>query len=412
MNIYKQRRENLLNSYDSNVCIIIYSGLEIMKSEDECFPFDVNRNFYYLTGLERDSMALVMYKVDGVITESIFALPYSEYASKWFGDRMPFEQITEISGVENVQEYDNLESAFTLRMNHLRKDANLKVALDLWRYTKDQEDCLGIKEAKRLKDLFPSLEIIDVFPNITKLRLVKDEYEVSCIKHALATTKLAHDQMMKNIKPQMNELMMQAIFDYSLRTRNCKHEAFDTICASGKRATVLHYRNNDQVMEDGELFLCDMGATYNHYCADISRTFPVNGKFTERQKEIYDLVLRAQQIVIENAKPGVKLKELNNMVIEFYKEELPKHGLTKDVSEYYYHGVSHHLGLDTHDSNGGLGQTLSAGNVITDEPGLYISDEGIGIRIEDDLLITEDGCVDLASDLLHTTEEIEAFMAK
>ncbi len=186
----------------------------------------------------------------------------------------------------------------------------------------------------------------------------------------------------------------------------CNKNAFKSICASGKRATVLHYSDNNQTMNDGELFLCDLGATFKNYCADISRTFPVNGKFTNRQKEIYEVVLGAQRVVEENAKPGITLRELNKLVVDYYTKELPKHNLNKDVSEYYFHGVSHHLGLDTHDVNIG-NVPLVAGNIITNEPGLYIEDENIGIRIEDDLLITGTGNTVLSSDIPKQIEDIE-----
>ncbi|MBQ1476746.1 MAG: M24 family metallopeptidase, partial [Erysipelotrichaceae bacterium] len=148
-----------------------------------------------------------------------------------------------------------------------------------------------------------------------------------------------------------------------------------------------------------------------HYCADISRTFPVNGHFTERQREIYELVLQAQKIVEENARVGVKLKDIDKMVVDFYREELPKHGLNEDVREYYFHSVSHHLGLDTHDVELERGAALEAGNIITNEPGLYIAEEGIGIRIEDDLLITGTGAEVLSRDIVKDPDEIEKLMA-
>ena len=216
--------------------------------------------------------------------------------------------------------------------------------------------------------------------------------------------------MMKAVKPGINEMVMEGIFNFALAKNLCNETSFKTICAAGKRATILHYANNNQICEDGDLLLTDLGATYRHYCGDITRTYPVNGKFSERQKEIYNIVLTAQRLVQENAKPGVKLKDLNNLVIKYYEMELPKHGLTKPVSEYYYHGVSHHIGLDVHDLDGGLGQTLQAGNVISNEPGLYIEDENIGIRIEDDLLITGTGCQNLSSGIVKKVEDIEKLM--
>ena len=163
------------------------------------------------------------------------------------------------------------------------------------------------------------------------------------------------------------------------------------------------------------MVLIDLGSAYGNYCADISRTFPVNGKFTDRQKELYNTVLEAQKIVIANAKPGLTTRQLNQMVIDYYESRLDDLGLRKDgkgVRDYYYHGVSHQLGLDTHDICTERERTLKPGMVITVEPGLYIEDESIGIRIENDVLITEDGCEDLSIAIPRTVEEIEAIMAK
>lgn len=163
------------------------------------------------------------------------------------------------------------------------------------------------------------------------------------------------------------------------------------------------------------MVLIDLGSANEHYCADISRTFPVNGKFTERQKEIYNVVLAVQQLIIDSARPGMTMLDLNNMVIEFYEKELPKIGLLKDgktVRDYYYHSVSHSLGLDCHDVVTPALRTLRPGMVITVEPGLYIAEEGIGVRIEDDILITEEKAINLSENILKTVEDIEALMKK
>ena len=281
---------------------------------------------------------------------------------------------------------------------------------DLWHYTFDQQESEALLYANTLRNKYPYLNIKDSFAILTDMRLQKDEQEVAEIKKAIHTTNLGIRQMMRTCKPELNEMTMDGVFRFVLAQQLCDLLAFKTIAASGERATILHYSQNNHVMKDGELFLCDLGATHNYYCADISRTFPVNGHFTERQKEIYEIVLQAQKIVEENARVGVKMRELNQMVVDFYKIELPKHGLHKDVSEYYFHSVSHHLGLDTHDVDGGLGGVLQAGNVITNEPGLYIADEGIGIRIEDDLLITGTGCENLSKEIIKEVADIERVM--
>ncbi len=410
MNLYSSRRSKVMNALNSNNAVLIFSGRAPMCSEDEGYKFKVNRTFYYLTGLEKEDMALLMYKLDGVVKEMLFILPFDEVQARWVGGRMLKEEASEISEIETVEDYGDLDTYVGSLLNRTRRDPAFKFYFDMWHYNMDQANTMATNYANKLRERYPYVLIRDIYPVVTKMRLVKDDYEIDCIRQAIHTTNLGIQQMMRTIHPGMNEMVMEGVFDFVLKQSLCNENAFQTIAASGERATILHYSENNQVMNDGELFLCDLGATYNHYCGDISRTFPVNGKFTERQKEIYEMVLEAQRIVVENAKPGVKTRDLNQMVVDYYKEELPKHGLNDDVREYYFHSVSHHLGLDTHDIDGGMGQVLVPGNVITNEPGLYIAEEGIGIRIEDDLLITEDGCEILSADIIREVEDIENFM--
>ncbi|MBQ2079072.1 MAG: M24 family metallopeptidase, partial [Erysipelotrichaceae bacterium] len=347
---------------------------------------------------------------DGMVRQSLFILPYDELLAKWVGGRMMANEASEISGIQDVQDREDLDGYIASLLNRTRRDNNFRIYFDLWHYTFDQQESEALLYANTLRNKYPYLNIKDSFAILTDMRLRKDEQEVAEIKKAIHTTNLGIRQMMRTCKPELNEMTMDGFFRFVLAQQLCDLLAFKTIAASGERATILHYSQNNHVMKDGELFLCDLGATHNYYCADISRTFPVNGRFSERQKEIYEIVLQAQKIVEENARVGVKMRELNQMVIDFYKIELPKHGLHKDVSEYYFHSVSHHLGLDTHDVDGGLGGVLQAGNVITNEPGLYIADEGIGIRIEDDLLITGTGCENLSKEIIKEVADIERVM--
>lgn len=410
MNQYSNRRQKVIKSLPNNSAVLIFSGRAPQKSEDEAYDFSVNRNFYYLTGLDKEEMALLMYNIDGTTKEIMFILPFDEQLARWVGGRLSSEKVREISEVNDVREYDQLDGTISYIMNNMRRDNNFKFYFDLWQYNMKQNPSEGSLYAKKLQDTYPAVVIKDIYPVLTHLRLIKDEYEISCIRKAIHTTNMGILQMMRTSKPGINEMTMDGVFDFVLRQSMCKETAFKTIAASGARATILHYSDNDQIMKDGEMFLCDLGATYNYYKADISRTFPVNGKFTERQKELYQIVLNAQRIVEDNARVGIKIKDLNQMVIDYYKTELPKHGLNKDVSEYYFHSCSHHLGLDTHDVDGGLGATLEAGMVITNEPGLYIEDENIGIRIEDDLLITGTGAEVLSSEIIKEIDEIERTM--
>ncbi len=410
MNRYFERRERLLNYLPDDSIVLLFSGKAPFRSADETYDFCVDRNFYYLTGLDAEDMVLMLSKINGLSSERIFILPYDETMAKWVGGRLLPEKVKEISGIETVADRDDLDVTVASTLNRYRLKGDLSFYFDFWHYDPDQADTQAHRYAKSMQEQYPYLMVEDIYPVLTKMRLVKDEYEISCIQRAIRTTNLGIRQMMKACKPGTNELVMEGIFEFVLKQASCKDLAFNTIAASGKRATILHYADNDQVMQDGELFLCDLGATNDHYCADISRTFPVNGRFNERQKELYEIVLNANKMVAKKAAPGMSLKDLNKIVTDYYEEELPKHGLTKDVSEYYYHSVSHHLGLDTHDVDGGPGALLEAGNVITDEPGLYVADEGIGIRIEDDLLITNDGAIVLSEESMKDIEDIENHM--
>ncbi|MBQ0036467.1 MAG: aminopeptidase P family protein [Firmicutes bacterium] len=407
MNLYSKRRQNVLTRMDDNSILLLFSGKAIAKSEDECYDFDVNRNFYYLTGLEKEDMVLMLGKNNGKISESLFILPYDEYLARWVGGRMSKQEATDISDIKIVCDRDELDDTVA-RIIERSRGKDFKLYFDFWHYSYDQRSSEATKYAVDLKAKYPYLPMIDIFPILTSLRMVKDEYEVAYIKKAISITNLGIRKMMRNIKPELNEMVMEGVFDFVLKENLCNKNAFKTIAASGHRATILHYSTNNQVMKNGELFLCDLGATYKNYCADISRTFPVNGKFSKRQREIYEMVLHAQKIVVDHAKAGVTLRELNKMVVDYYRDELPKHGLNKGVNEYYFHSVSHHLGLDTHDVS--MDEPLRPGCVITNEPGLYITDESIGIRIEDDLLIKENGCEVLSKDIIKEVDDIESFM--
>jgi Xaa-Pro aminopeptidase len=243
------------------------------------------------------------------------------------------------------------------------------------------------------------------------MRLVKDADEIEKMRKAISVTNAGIKAMMQASRDYIWENELEAYFDFVLKSEQTEH-AFHTICAGGKNATVLHYGKNNQQTKPGDLVLVDLGAAYKYYNADISRTFPVSGKFTDRQREIYEIVLRANKMVMEVVRPCMTTRDLNNKVIEFYQQELPKIGLLQDgktVRDYYWHGVSHHLGLETHDVSL-FDEPLQPGNVITDEPGLYLEDEGIGVRIEDDIMITEDGCICLSENIMKEVDEIEAFM--
>ena len=411
--IYEIRRSRLMDAVEGPCMVCIFSGNAPMRSADETYAFSVDRSFYYLTGIDRENMILMMKKDENdLIRETIFIQPYDEYLAKWVGGRMKADEVTAISGIRSVWELGDFRDQAASFLQQYRGMGKIRVYLDLWRYQEDQADTQAHVFAGWIQTRYPAVSVEEIFGKLAEMRAVKSETELCQMRRAIEYTNQAVREMMQYAQPGMNETEIEGAFDFALMKQGCREHAFPTICAGGQRATTLHYGDNNQFVADGDLILVDLGGAYNHYCADISRTFPANGRFTDRQKEIYNTVLEAQRIVIENVKPGMTMRDLNNMVIKYYESRLKDLGLTGTVEDYYFHSVTHSLGLDTHDVCTLRERTLKPGMVITDEPGLYIAQEGIGIRIEDDILITEDGCEVLSIDIPKTVEDIEALMAK
>ena len=415
-NAYIERRNRLISAKQGPCMICIFSGNAPMKSLDAVYPFFVDRNFYYLTGIDHENMILMLRKdQNGDVSETLFIEPYDEVLAKWVGGRMRADEATEISGIESIRDFNDFADAAHSFINSARGYGKTHVYLDLWRYVENQADTQAHQFAAKLQQRYPAVAIDDIYGDMVAMRLIKSEEEIAFMRKAQEATCTAIIAMMKHAQPEMNESELEGAYDFSLKKQGVREHAFTSIIAGGSRAAVLHYNNNDQIVHDGELVLIDLGSADGHYCADISRTFPINGKFTDRQRQIYNAVLDAQRIVMANAKPGITTGQLNQMVIDYYESRLDDLGLRKDgkgVRDYYYHGVSHSLGLDTHDISHGRNMPLQPGMVITVEPGLYIEEEGIGVRIENDVVITEDGIIDLSAAIPSTVEEIEAIMAK
>ena len=412
----KQRRARLMENKAGPCMVCIFSGSAPMRSLDESYPFTVDRNFYYLTGIERENMILVLRKgYNGDVSEALYIEPYDEVQAKWVGARMRDFEARAASGIDTVESLEDFPGFVNSVIEGSRGLGKFHVYLDLWRYRKDQADTPAHVFAASLQKKYPAVAIDEIFGDMAAMRACKSPQELRLMKRAQDATCQAIKAMMSYARPGMNESELEGIFDFTLMKQGVRQHAFPSIVAGGARATTLHYNANNQVVRDGDLVLIDLGSAVGNYCSDISRTFPISGTFTERQKEIYSAVLEAQNIVIAAAKPGMTLRQLNQLVIDYYESRLDDLGLRKDgktVRDYYFHSVSHQLGLDTHDICTERERTLQPGMVITVEPGLYIEDEGIGIRIENDVVITADGCEDLSVDIPRTVDEIEAIMTQ
>ena len=268
--------------------------------------------------------------------------------------------------------------------------------------------------ASNLKKRFSFINISSVNPLIDLPRTLKSDCEIKMIERAIEITGLGLTDLLKNLRPGITENECEGILIHNYIKYGSVQPAFQTISASGGNATVLHYEDNNRKTEKGDLILIDTGSEYKNYASDITRTYPVSGKYTPEQKKFYNLVLKASKEVMKNAKPGLKLFDLQEITKEVLFKGLYDMKMVKektDLTKYYYHGVSHFLGLDTHDvGNGNL--PLVKNSVITVEPGLYIAEKDIGIRLENDVLITEKGCRNLSEAIAIETDEIEEIMSR
>lgn len=403
---YKNNRSKVLESIDDNSLLILFAGKAPKKTADEKYPFTPNRNFYYLTGIDEENHILVLSKINGKTNEYLFIKEVDPIAEKWEGKTIRKEEVSQICMIEDVKylgKFNNFIEKVVLNKEEIN------IYLDL------EEENTSYKYVNEIKHKYYNINIKNAFKLIGNLRLIKTNEEVSRIRKAIDITIEGVKELMRNSKSGIKEYELEAYFDFICKKNGVKDFAFKTIAAAGKNATVLHYVTNDSELKDGDLILFDLGAQYKYYNGDISRTFPINGKFTERQKEVYNAVLRVNEKVIKEMKPGVKFVDLNKKAKDWISEECISLGLMTekdDVSKFYYHSIGHSLGMDTHDIElENRDVTFEPGMIYTVEPGIYIENESIGIRIEDDVLITEDGNEVLTKEMIKTVEEIEAFMA-
>ena len=409
--VYSKHRTTLMNKIDDNSIVILFAGSAPKKTGDEFYQFTPNRNFYYLTGITEEKHIVVLSKFNNEVSEKLFLKEIDLAKEMWNGKTLRDFEAKEISGIEDSV-YMN---EFYGYLNRLIKGADeVNLYLDLDKQSYDEADSNGADFAKAFKDKYPHISIKNVSSKITPLRMIKSKEEIEEMQKAIDITRDGIKSLMKNAKAGMKEYELEAYFDFECKTRGVKDLAFRTIAAAGKNATTLHYVENNSEIKNDDLVLFDLGAQWNCYSADITRTFPVSGKFTDRQKEAYEAVLRVNKAVIEKIKPGVVYKELNAWATDLIAEECIKLGIIKEkseVSKYYWHSIGHNLGLDTHDVEPqGRNFVFAEGMVFTVEPGLYISEEGIGIRIEDDVLVTADGCEVLSKGIIKDVQDIEDFM--
>lgn len=403
-------RKRIAEKMKDNSMLILFAGSAPKKSADEAYKFTPNRNFLYMTGIDEENIILVMRKAEGKIMESLFIKERDAVMVKWVGETISSERAEEASGISDIRFLQTFENFMNLAIG---KEDLYRVYLDLEKDSYDSLDTRGVSFAKEIVSRYPQVKVRNIYNEISALRVFKTPEEIEKIKKAIDITGKGIMNIMKHAKAGMKENQLEAYFDFTLKSEGVKDFAFTTICAAGHNATVLHYVENNQEVRENDMVLLDLGAQFEYYSGDISRTFPVSGKFTDRQRVFYDLVLKAHDEVIKMLKPGVPYARINELVQEIYAKELKALGLIEkdeEVRRYYYHNTSHYLGMDTHDV-GRRDVILEEGMVLTVEPGLYIEEESIGIRLEDDILITKDGCENLSKDIIITADDVEKFLA-
>lgn len=391
---YKQRRKKLAGMLPEKAAAIVYAGREVTKSLDENYPFYVNNNYFYFTGLTEPEGIFVMAKGGGTIHSHLFIRKPDPDKEKWFGRYLTAAEAKQISDIDAIDYLENFDERFLTEIKE--KTLYLDDTLPPHQ-TLDIEGC----------------SFMSLMPMLSKLRLIKDDYEVAMLRRAIDITDEGIHAILKQMQPGQYEYQMEGLFEYTVYDHGSEEVSFETIAASGENGPILHYMTNRNILKDYTMVLFDLGARYRGYCADISRTFPVNGRYTKNQKKLYNAVLKAQKEIITYYHVGAEMKEVQRVSRELLWQYGSETGLfAKDatIDDYYYHGIGHSLGLDTHDLCENRALKLESGMVITCEPGLYVADRGMGIRIEDDVLITDDGPVVLSQQIIKEADAIEAAM--
>lgn len=428
---FLRRRQALLAKMAPASAALIFAAPEATRSADSEYPYRQNSDFWYFTGFNEPEAVLVLIKSDETHNHSVlFNRLRDKTAEIWFGRRLGQEAAPEKLGVDRALAFSEIGQQLHQLLNGLDvvyhaqgeynyADSIVFAALDKLRRGSRQ-------------NLSAPATLTDWRPWVHEQRLFKSEEEIAVIRRAGEITALAHTRAMEKCRPGMFEYQLEGEILHEFSRHGARFPSYNTIVGSGENGCILHYTENESVMRDGDLVLIDAGCEYKGYAGDITRTFPVNGRFTAPQRAIYDIVLESLETALKLYRPGTSMQEVTGEVVRIMVTGLVKLGILKGEVDpliadnahrpFFMHGLSHWLGLDVHDV-GAYGQdrcrVLEPGMVITVEPGLYIAPDadvpaqyrGIGIRIEDDILITADGNENLTAGVVKSADEIEALMA-
>jgi Xaa-Pro aminopeptidase len=405
---------------EKNSIAIFNSNDEIPSNGDALYTFKQNTDLYWLTGIRQEDTMLILFPdhPEKKYRETLVLVRPNELKEKWDGKRHRANEATLLSGIETIVWLDSLDGLLQpqihladniyLNTNENDRKANLLKVRD-YRF------------AEEMKARYPLHNYLRAAKIMNELRAIKSAHEVAVIQQAIDITEKTFRRLLKFIKPGVWENEIEAEIYHEFMMNRSAGPAYGSIIAGGDRARTLHYVANNQQCKDGELILMDFGAEYGGYCADLTRTVPVNGKFSKRQKEVYNACLHLHDYAKELLEPGMTIVKYTEMVGDEASKTFQKIGLISKADiknetpdnrafrKYLYHGISHHLGLDVHDL-GTKTEPIKAGMVFTVEPGIYIEEEQFGVRIENNVWITKNGNVDLMKNIPRKAEEIEKLM--
>jgi Xaa-Pro aminopeptidase len=405
-----ENRRRLAEHMADGDTMLFFSGESLRKTADENFPFFTNRNFLYLTGIKQEQSALLLQKKGDLISECLFVTKPNLEREIWTGRRFTEDEIHETSGIEGIEDIDNLNRTLD-RLLSSQPVMTLWLCFDA--LAPERSFDIEREFTKHIQSRHPQIAIRNSYPLLATMRKIKAPEEIDAIREAMQITEAGIRRLMRVAKPGTMEYELEAEFNSELATHGQRRTAFPSIIAGGERIFYLHYANPMSVISDGELILSDVGAAYDEYCTDISRVFPANGHFSERQAQLYQVSYEANRAVMAQVRPGVFFPQLNRTCRKVSFEGLKALGLLEDyadVGRYVWHGAVHHVGLDTHDV-GGYEEPTAENMVFTVDAGIYVREWGIGLRIEDNVLVTADGCENLSAGIPSTIEEIEGLMA-
>ncbi|SMD38684.1 Xaa-Pro aminopeptidase [Reichenbachiella faecimaris] len=401
--------------------VAIFNSSDIMPtSADGTLPFKQDANIFYLSGIDQEESILLLAPdfPDERFREILFLRETNEEIAVWEGHKYTKEEAENTSGVSTVKWLDEFESVLNTVLaetEHIYLDSNEHIR------NGSSVETRSDRFVKWCQKHYPLHEYQRIAPLIYDLRCIKEQREIELIQHACDITEIGFRRILEFTKPGVWEYELEAEFSYEFLRNRATRFAYDPIVASGGNSCVLHYIENSQQCKDGDIILFDIGAEYANYNADMTRVIPANGRFTKRQRQIYDAVLRVKNEATELLTPGNTIPEYHKAVGEIMERELLALGLISKMDidkqdpnwpaykKYFMHGTSHHLGLNVHDV-ASLYKKFEAGMVFTVEPGIYIPEENIGIRLEDNVAITKNGHINLMKNIPIHAEEIESLM--